>query len=123
MPKGHNKTRSIGEEIIEGLKSFRDTLRRGEPVEKKFTVRTVELDLEPREYGPDDVRAVREQLSVSQALFARMLAVSVETVQGWEQGLRKPQPIARRLLDMIKADVESWRRILEESTRETTASA
>jgi hypothetical protein len=33
---------TAGEEIIEGLKEFRDALRRGEKIENRFTVRTVE---------------------------------------------------------------------------------
>jgi hypothetical protein len=32
------KKRSIGQEIIEGLKELNDTLKKGEPLEKRFRV-------------------------------------------------------------------------------------
>jgi len=38
---------------------------------------------------------------MSQADFARLLAVSTQTVQSWEQGLRKPSRCASRLLQFI----------------------
>ena len=45
-----------------------------------------------------DVRQVREGLGVSQHSFARLIGVSVNTVQNWEQGRRTPTGPARVLL-------------------------
>ena len=45
-----------------------------------------------------DVRHVRESLGVSQLSFARLIGVSVNTVQNWEQGRRTPTGPARVLL-------------------------
>ena len=45
-----------------------------------------------------DVRHVRETLGVSQLSFARLIGVSVNTVQNWEQGRRTPTSPARVLL-------------------------
>ena len=39
--------RSVASEIIDGLTELRDTLRQEKPIEERFTVRTVELDLRP----------------------------------------------------------------------------
>ena len=45
-----------------------------------------------------DVRHVRETLGISQGTFARLIGVSVNTVQNWEQGRRTPTGPARVLL-------------------------
>ena len=41
---------------------------------------------------------------MSQAVFAKVMGVSTELVQHWEQGIREPSGIARRLLDRVNAD-------------------
>lgn len=40
------------------------------------------------------VVAARMQSSISQSMFARLLGVSVRTLQEWEQGRRKPSRAA-----------------------------
>lgn len=49
-------------------------------------------------FQPEDVRQIREKLQKSQAEFARMIGVSVSTLQNWEQGRRQPEGPARALL-------------------------
>ncbi len=41
------------------------------------------------EFAPVDVKAIRQRLRQSQAQFARMIGVSVATLQNWEQGRRR----------------------------------
>ena len=45
-----------------------------------------------------DVHAIRDNLELSQSEFARLMGISVRTLQNWEQGRRKPQGPARVLL-------------------------
>ena len=45
-----------------------------------------------------DVKAIRRRLGKSQSEFARMIGVSVATLQNWEQGRRSPDGPARALL-------------------------
>jgi putative transcriptional regulator len=45
---------------------------------------------------------VRANLNASQAMFASFLCVSIKAVQAWEQGARRPQSTALRLLDIAK---------------------
>jgi len=45
-----------------------------------------------------DIKAIRRDLAVSQGQFARMIGVSVTTLQNWEQGRRHPRGPARALL-------------------------
>jgi putative transcriptional regulator len=47
---------------------------------------------------PHDIRAIRLALGKSQAQFARMIGVSLSTLQNWEQGRRRPEGPARALL-------------------------
>jgi putative transcriptional regulator len=47
------------------------------------------------------VRAVRERTSLSQSEFARLIGVSVKTLQTWEQDRRHPTGPAAALLKII----------------------
>lgn len=102
----------LGERLIQGMTRYRDALRSGKDLGETFTVRHVTLDLEPREYEPADVQKVREQLRVSQGVFAKLLGVSVKTVQAWEQGCNPAPPMARRLLEIIEEDPGPWQKLV-----------
>lgn len=47
-----------------------------------------------------DVRKIREDYDLSQSEFAALLGISIDTVQNWEQGRRKPTGPARVLLQV-----------------------
>lgn len=49
----------------------------------------------------EDVRRIRTENHVSQAVFAAILGIGKTTVQQWEQGQKKPSGPAQRLLDLI----------------------
>ena len=55
-------------------------------------------------FSPMDVKAVRRRLGKSQSAFARMIGVSVATLQNWEQGRRQPEGPARALLRVAAAN-------------------
>jgi putative transcriptional regulator len=101
---------SAGAKIVAAFQEAIETMRAGEPLERRFTVRTYKVEFTPRNYGPDDARRVRDLLGMSQVLFARFLGVDANTVRSWEQGTRPPSPIARRFMDEIESDPEYWRR-------------
>src|SRR5262249_38126064 len=65
------------------------------------------------ESSPLDVRAIREGLGRSQAEFARMIGVSLSTLQNWEQGRRRPQGPARALLQLASHNPEAVTAALE----------
>lgn len=48
-----------------------------------------------------EVAAVRESFNISQSQFAKFMGVSVNTLQNWEQGRRRPTGPARVLLRII----------------------
>jgi putative transcriptional regulator len=73
-------------------------------------------ELEPSrvvEVAPVDVKAIRQQLGKTQAEFARMIGVSVATLQNWEQGRRRPEGPARALLRVAAANPEAVAAALE----------
>jgi putative transcriptional regulator len=107
------KKRDIGREIIADLKELHATLKAGIPLREKYTVRTVRAVPDPGKYDAAEVRATRALVGVSQPIFARMLGVSAALVRSWECGQRKPAAIARRLLDLIRANPSNWREMIE----------
>lgn len=95
---------SFGEDVLASLKDFTERVAKGETI----TVRTVRLDLEPAKFTAQDVKRLRRALGVSQAVFAKLLAVSAKLVQHWESGEREPSPLARRLMDEVREDPNRW---------------
>jgi putative transcriptional regulator len=83
-------------------------------------VRRVVLDLEPQTYTPEQIRAVRKLLNVSQSIFAQLLGVSVKAVQKWERG-GVPSDIACRFMDEIRRDPNYWKKRLKDSMKVQTA--
>jgi len=55
----------------------------------------------PPPLGPEQIRALREQTRMSQAVFARHLNTSLSTVQKWEAGEKRPSGLALKLLDVV----------------------
>jgi putative transcriptional regulator len=47
-----------------------------------------------------NVKEIRNRLNLSQSQFARLLGISVRTLQNWEQGKRIPVGPSRRLLQI-----------------------
>jgi putative transcriptional regulator len=49
-----------------------------------------------------EIKKLREQAHVSQAVFAAVLNTSVSTVQKWEIGDKKPSGTSLKLLSLIQ---------------------
>jgi putative transcriptional regulator len=61
---------------------------------------------------PDEVRAIRRALGLSQPQFAARYGFSVETIRNYEQGHRRPTGPARVLLRVIAREPEAVARAL-----------
>lgn len=70
--------------------------------EKALDLRTVEFPAPPKPMKPAEIRALRDSLNASQALFARLLNVSSNAVESWEQGTRAPRQATLKLLYIVK---------------------
>jgi putative transcriptional regulator len=89
------KKRNIGNEILESLKNIKSGKGR------KFKVNI-----------SSEIKNIREDLEISQNLFANLLGVSVRTLQAWEQGKRNPSGAALSLLKIAQAKPEVIRTVL-----------
>ncbi|MDU4365642.1 MAG: DNA-binding transcriptional regulator, partial [Klebsiella oxytoca] len=54
------------------------------------------------DFQPGEIKALRDQLNVSQPVFARYLNTSVSTVQKWESGAKRPGGLALKLLNIVQ---------------------
>ncbi len=70
----------------------------GKPVD----LRTQEVPPAPKPLKPAEIRRIRLAFNASQALFARFLNVSTNTVESWEQGVRQPDQAALKLLTIAR---------------------
>ncbi|AXF64587.1 NadS family protein [Leclercia sp. W17] len=55
-------------------------------------------------YEIADVKAIREQLNVSQSEMAKALGTSVDTIKSWESRRRNPTGLAAKVLATIQAN-------------------
>jgi putative transcriptional regulator len=83
------------EDLVESVRQA-GRIRRGEAEPSRVT-----------EFAPVDAKAIRLQLGKSQSEFARMIGVSISTLQNWEQGRRRPEGPARALLKVAAANPEA----------------
>jgi len=83
------------ENLVESVRQA-GRIRRGEMKPSRVT-----------KFRPVYVKAVRQRLGKSQSEFARMIGVSVATLQNWEQGRRHPEGPARALLRIAAANPDA----------------
>jgi putative transcriptional regulator len=62
---------------------------------------------------PEQVRELRTRLGLSQAQFAQQFGLTVDTVQQYEQGRRRPSGPASTLLRVIESEPEAVIRALK----------
>lgn len=60
-------------------------------------------------YEVADVRAIREQLNVTQSEMAKALGTSVDTIKSWESKRRNPTGLAAKVLNVIQKDPAFYR--------------
>ncbi len=63
-----------------------------------------------------DVVALRRFVGMTQEEFARAAGISVDTLQNWEQGRRRPQGAAVALIRIVARDPRVLRRNLAATT-------
>ena len=77
------------DDLVQSLKEAKAIARGEAPASRRFKV------------TPPDVKVVREQIGFSQSEFARLMRVSVRTLQNWEQHRRSPTGPAAALLKIV----------------------
>jgi putative transcriptional regulator len=96
-------------EMVDDLHAICDAVETGIPLEGVATVRTFRVPAEIPAPSPDEIRAIRGSLGLSQAGFAEFLGAGLGTVRSWELGQREPSALARRFLGAIRDDPVYWR--------------
>ena len=90
-----------GELAIESLKQAVD-YEKGKKTKgirvKKYTIEPV-----PKFKGPA-IKKIRNNLGLSQSMFAKILGVSIKTVEAWESGTNQPMGPAQRMLGFMESD-------------------
>ena len=86
--------KELFEDLVQSLKEAAAIAKREAEPSRRF------------ELTPPDVKEVRERIGLSQSEFARLLRVSVKTLQNWEQHRRHPTGPAAALLKIVSAAPE-----------------
>lgn len=92
------RKKTLGQEIVAALQeanSYHDG-------QINLRTQTVELPDEPKEFDSKQIKKIRENLNVSQPVFARFLGVTDKAVKAWERGGSRPNGCALRLLEIAK---------------------
>ena len=69
-------------------------------------LRVTELPPPPKPLTPSQIRAIRKSFNVSQVVFARIINVSPNAVESWEQGVRHPREATLKLLTIANRHPE-----------------
>lgn len=81
--------KALFDDLTKSIKEARAIARGEAPASRRMTV------------AVPDVKAVREQIGLSQSEFARLMRVSIKTLQNWEQHRRQPTGPAVALLKIV----------------------
>jgi putative transcriptional regulator len=77
------------DDLVQSLKEAKAISRKGAKPSRRFDL------------ARPDVKAVREQIGLSQSEFAQLMHVSIKTLQNWEQHRRNPTGPAAALLRIV----------------------
>jgi len=81
--------KTLFDDLVQSLKEAKAIAKGHAPASRRFEV------------ASPDVKAVREKIGLSQSEFARLMHVSIKTLQNWEQHRRTPTGPAVALLKIV----------------------
>ena len=94
------KTKSL---ILEAVHETASDLHRLGFIHKRNMHKFDALCLAPvPDYSSEKIRALRDQLKLSQAVLAAVLNTSLSTVRKWEGGEKHPSGPSSKLLDLLE---------------------
>jgi len=99
-----NKTSRLTKALLETAKDMKDAGVLGKATYEKITMRHLSLKDKNKLVEPltgKDIRMIREQANLSQAVFARYLNLTVGYVSQLERGSKRPTGAALVLLNVI----------------------
>ena len=84
--------KTLFEDLVKSLKEAKAIAKGGAKASRRFEITPL---------NAPDVKAVREQIGLSQSEFAQLMRVSIKTLQNWEQHRRNPTGPAAALLKIV----------------------
>ena len=81
--------KTLFDDLVQSLKEAKDISKGKTEASRRFRI------------AAPDAKAVREQIGMSQSEFARLMRVSIKTLQNWEQHRRNPTGPAAALLKIV----------------------
>ena len=87
--------------IFKGLKVGLEDVIAYKKGKLRLDSESIEIPALPAEYKAKDIKKIRKRGNYSQGVFAKILNVSIKTVQSWESGERAPSHAALRLLEIV----------------------
>jgi len=95
------KDLTIAENLINSLEEA-IKYEKGEKVKglKSHTITVAPLP----DYKGKEIKEIRNELGLTQSIFAYVLGVSKKTVEAWESGKNNPAGPAQRMLSMLEKD-------------------
>src|ERR1700719_2298296 len=96
------KRAKVFDELKEALEDVRDYR-----VGQRTDLRVTQSPAPPKRIAPAEIRRIRRSLHASQTVFAVYLNVSPNAVRSWEQGTRRPQHAALKLLAIAKKNPQA----------------
>lgn len=81
---------------------------------KGAKVQTIRIEPVPS-FSPAEIKVIRQELGMTQNIFAFVMGVSAKTVEAWEQGINTPNGPSCRLLSIFKQNPASAKSLVMES--------
>jgi putative transcriptional regulator len=106
--------KDLFEQLVESVKQMK-AIEAG----RLKPVRVTRLETLAEDASPN-VAALRARFKLSQSQFAKLLGISVGTLQNWEQRRRRPEGPAKVLLRVAAAHPEALLSITREQPRRRT---
>jgi putative transcriptional regulator len=91
----------VSKKLFKNLKAALEDVAAHQRGELQLYSEIIVIPEPPAEYKPQQIKKIREVNHYSQSVFAKILNVSVKTVQSWESGQRVPSHAALRLLEIV----------------------
>lgn len=92
--------KSIKKAIGKTVQSFVDSGLKTSFTEKELN--SLGVTVPEIQLTTNQIKEIRENLSLSQPVFAKLLNVSPSSIKQWEQGKRQPTGATQVLLDLLK---------------------
>jgi putative transcriptional regulator len=96
-----DKKRTVSSKFFKDLKAGLEDVIAYKRGKQALRSESIEIPAPPTEYKAKDIKRIRLTSKYSQGVFAKVLNVSIKTVQSWESGVRVPSHSSLRLLEIV----------------------